>query len=398
MAAIHNIEGVELSSASSNSRYGTRDDSVVIKLQDKAKISCKFTSNAFQAAPVIIAKKHLLNGSNKEKILLINAGNANAGNGKSGEQDALKCCKELSEFADLNTADVLPFSTGVIGEPLSTEQHITAFKKAYSSLKPSNWRKVAKAILTTDTKIKLISKTLVKGKKSINITGFAKGSGMIRPDFATLLSFVFTDADINQSLLDKLHDEALSESFEQITVDGDTSPNDSSVLVATGKSGIKLRSKSKEMKSFKKELVKLFQSLAQDIIKDAEGAKKEIVINVEKAKNRAVAREVAFTIAQSPLVKTAMYGNDANWGRILAAIGRAEGISDISKVSIKLNGTPLVTRGSRDPKHNESKASKSVKSKKIVIRVILNEGKDSFTVFTSDLSEDYVLINSDYRS
>ena len=398
MAAIHNIEGVELSSASSNSRYGTRDDSVVIKLQDKAKISCKFTSNAFQAAPVIIAKKHLLNGSNKEKILLINAGNANAGNGKSGEQDALKCCKELSEFADLNTEDILPFSTGVIGEPLSTEQHITAFKKAYSSLKPSNWRKVAKAILTTDTKIKLISKTLVKGKKSINITGFAKGSGMIRPDFATLLSFVFTDADINQSLLDKLHDEALSESFEQITVDGDTSPNDSSVLVATGKSGIKLRSKSKEMKSFKKELVKLFQSLAQDIIKDAEGAKKEIVINVEKAKNRAVAREVAFTIAQSPLVKTAMYGNDANWGRILAAIGRAEGISDISKVSIKLNGTPLVTRGSRDPKHNESKASKSVKSKKIVIRVILNEGKDSFTVFTSDLSEDYVLINSDYRS
>ncbi len=398
MAAIHNIEGVELSSASSNSRYGTRDDSVVIKLQDKAKISCKFTSNAFQAAPVIIAKKHLLNRSNKEKILLINAGNANAGNGKSGEQDALKCCKELSEFADLNTEDVLPFSTGVIGEPLSTEEHITAFKKAYSSLKPSNWRKVAKAILTTDTKIKLISKTLVKGKKSINITGFAKGSGMIRPDFATLLSFVFTDADINQSLLDKLHDEALSESFERITVDGDTSPNDSSVLVATGKSGIKLRSKSKEMKSFKKELVKLFQSLAQDIIKDAEGAKKEIVINVEKAKNRAVAKEVAFTIAQSPLVKTAMYGNDANWGRILAAVGRADGISDISKVSIKLNGTPLVTRGSKDPKHNESKASKSVKSKKIVIRVILNEGKDSFTVLTSDLSEDYVLINSDYRS
>ena len=398
MAAIHNIEGVELSSASSNSRYGTRDDSVVIKLQHKAKISCKFTSNAFQAAPVIIAKKHLLNRSNKEKILLINAGNANAGNGKSGEQDAVKCCKELSEFADLNTEDVLPFSTGVIGEPLSTEEHITAFKKAYSSLKPSNWRKVAKAILTTDTKIKLISKTLVKGKKSINITGFAKGSGMIRPDFATLLSFVFTDADINQSLLDKLHNEALSESFERITVDGDTSPNDSSVLVATGKSGIKLRSKSKEMKSFKKELVKLFQSLAQDIIKDAEGAKKEIVINVEKAKNRAVAREVAFTIAQSPLVKTAMHGNDANWGRILAAIGRADGISDISKVSIKLNGTPLVTRGSKDPKHNESKASKSVKSKKIVIRVILNEGKDSFTVLTSDLSEDYVLINSDYRS
>ncbi len=398
MAAIQNIEGVELSSSSSNSRYGKRDDSVVIKLESKANISCKFTSNAFQAAPVIIAKKHLQNGSNKEKILLINAGNANAGNGKSGELDALKCCKEISEYADLNTEDVLPFSTGIIGEPLNAEEHITAFKKAYSSLKPTNWRKVAKAILTTDTKIKLVSKTLVKGKKSINITGFAKGSGMIRPDFATLLSFVFTDADINQSLLHKLHNEALSESFERITVDGDTSPNDSSVLVATGKSGIKVRSKSKEIKKFQQELVQLFQSLAQDIIRDAEGAKKEIEIKVEKARNKTVARDVAFTIAHSPLVKTAMYGNDANWGRILAAVGRADSISDIAKVSIKLNDTPLVTRGSRDPKHSETKASKSVKSKKVVIRVILNEGKDSFSVLTSDLTEDYVLINSDYRS
>ena len=221
---------------------------------------------------------------------------------------------------------------------------------------------------------------------------------MIRPDFATLLSFVFTDADINQSLLDRLHNEALSESFERITVDGDTSPNDSSVLVATGKSGIKIRSKSKEIKNFKKELAQLFQSLAQDIIRDAEGAKKEIEIKVEKARNKTVARDVAFTIAHSPLVKTAMYGNDANWGRILAAVGRAESISDIAKVSIKLNDTPLVTRGSRDPKHSETKASKSVKSKKVVIRVILNEGKDSFSVLTSDLTEDYVLINSDYRS
>ena len=398
MAAVQNIEGVELSSSSSNSRYGKRDDSVVIKLQSAANLSCKFTSNAFLAAPVTIAKKHLLSRTNNEKILLINAGNANAGNGKSGELDALKCCKEVSEFAGLNTEDILPFSTGIIGEPLSTEKHIAAFKKAYSSLKPINWRRAAKAILTTDTKIKLISKTLVIGKKSINITGFAKGSGMIRPDFATLLSFVFTDADINQSLLDKLHNKALSESFERITVDGDTSPNDSSVLVATGKSGIKVRSKSKEIKNFTKELVQIFQSLAQDIIRDAEGAKKEIVINVEKAKNEIAARDVAFTVAHSPLVKTAIYGNDANWGRILAAVGRTDGISDISKVSIKLNDTPLVTRGSRDPKHNESKASQSVKSKKVVIRIILNEGKDSFSVLTSDLTEDYVLINSDYRS
>ncbi len=304
----------------------------------------------------------------------------------------------LNAVKNLNPEDVLPFSTGIIGEPLNAEEHITAFKKAYSSLKPTNWRKAAKAILTTDTKIKLVSKTLVKGKKSINITGFAKGSGMIRPDFATLLSFVFTDADINQSLLHKLHNEALSESFERITVDGDTSPNDSSVLVATGKSGIKVRSKSKEIKKFQQELVQLFQSLAQDIIRDAEGAKKEIEIKIEKARNKTVARDVAFTIAHSPLVKTAMYGNDANWGRILAAVGRAEGISDIAKVSIKLNDTPLVTRGSRDPKHSEMKASKSVKSKKVVIRVILNEGKDSFSVLTSDLTEDYVLINSNYRS
>tara|TARA_B100000686_G_scaffold68880_2_gene74632 strand:+ start:8484 stop:9680 length:1197 start_codon:yes stop_codon:yes gene_type:complete len=398
MAAINNIDGVQLSSSSSNSRYGDRDDSVVIKLEKEAKISCKFTSNAFQAAPVKIAKEHLKNRSNKEKILLVNAGNANAGNGKLGEKNAMLCCKEISEYSGLVQEDILPFSTGIIGEPLPTSNYIKAFKKAYTSLKPSNWRKVAKAILTTDTKIKLISKKVVIGKETINITGFAKGSGMIRPDFATLLSFIFTDADINQLLLDKLHKEALEKSFERITVDGDTSPNDSSVLVATGKSKIQIRNKSKELVKFKKELTIIFQSLAKDIIKDAEGAKKEIEIIVNKAKTKTIGKRVAFSIAHSPLVKTAMYGNDANWGRILAAVGRTNGISDISRVSIKINNSPLVKKGSRDSRHNESKASKAVMAKKIKIEVDLSEGKENFSVLTSDLTEDYVLINSDYRS
>lgn len=398
MAAINNIDGIQLSSSSSNSRYGNREDSVVIKLDNKAKLSCKFTSNAFQAAPVTIAKKHLKRKSNREKILLINAGNANAGNGKSGEKDAIICCKEMSEYSGLMLEDILPFSTGVIGEPLPTSNYISAFKKAYTSLNTSNWIKAAKAILTTDTKIKLISKQIVIGKKTINITGFAKGSGMIRPDFATLLSFVFTDADLNQSMLDKLHNEALEASFERITVDGDTSPNDSSVLVATGKSKIQIRDKSKELKKFKKELNILFQSLAQDIIKDAEGAKKEIEIIVNGAKTKTISKRVAFSIAHSPLVKTAMYGNDANWGRILAAVGRTKGVSDISRISIKINNSPLVKKGSRDPKHSESKASEAVKAKKIKIVVDLNEGKENFSVLTSDLTEDYVLINSDYRS
>ncbi|MBI81192.1 MAG: bifunctional ornithine acetyltransferase/N-acetylglutamate synthase [Gammaproteobacteria bacterium] len=398
MSKIKHIDGVELSSASSNTRYKNRDDVVVIKLKKGSKISAKFTNNSFLGAPVVVAKKHLKKKKNNETILLINAGNANAGNGKSGEKASILCCKEISEIAGINTEDVLPFSTGVIGEKLESKKLLIAFKKAHQSLDSSSWAKSSKAILTTDTRPKLVSKEINIGKELINITAFAKGSGMLRPNFATLLSFVFTDVQINKNLLDKLHREVLSESLERITIDGDTSPNDASLLVTTCKSKKQILVNSKEEKIFKKALSEIYAHLAELIIEDAEGATKKIKIRVIKAKSEALAKSIAFTVAHSPLVKTAFYGNDANWGRILAAIGRTEGVNDISKISISLNKTPLVKLGARDLKHKEHLATKAVKAKNLLIEISLNQGIYSSSVLTSDLSKKYVEINSDYRS
>ena len=398
MSKIKHIDGVELSSASSNTRYKNRDDVVVIKLEKGSKISAKFTNNSFLGAPVVVAKKHLQKKKNNETILLINAGNANAGNGKNGEKASILCCKEISEIAGINTEDVLPFSTGVIGEKLESKKLLIAFKKAHQTLGSSSWVKSSKAILTTDTRPKLVSKEINIGKELINITAFAKGSGMLRPNFATLLSFVFTDVKINKNLLDKLHKEVLSESLERITIDGDTSPNDTSLLVTTCKSKKEILFNSKEERIFKKALSEIYAHLAELIIEDAEGATKKIKIRVIKAKSESLAKSVAFTVAHSPLVKTAFYGNDANWGRILAAIGRAKGVNDISKISISLNKTPLVKLGARDPKHKEHLATKAVKAKNLLIEISLNQGIYSSSVLTSDLSKRYVEINSDYRS
>ena len=398
MSKIKHIDGVELSSASSNTRYKNRDDVVVIKLEKGSKISAKFTNNSFLGAPVVVAKKHLQKKKNNETILLINAGNANAGNGKNGEKAYILCCKEISEIAGINTEDVLPFSTGVIGEKLESKKLLIAFKKAHQTLGSSSWVKSSKAILTTDTRPKLVSKEINIGKELINITAFAKGSGMLRPNFATLLSFVFTDVKINKNLLDKLHKEVLSESLERITIDGDTSPNDTSLLVTTCKSKKEILVNSKEERTFKKALSEIYAHLAELIIEDAEGATKKIKIRVIKAKSESLAKSVDFTVAHSPLVKTAFYGNDANWGRILAAIGRAKGVNDISKISISLNKTPLVKLGARDPKHKEHLATKAVKAKNLLIEISLNQGIYSSSVLTSDLSKRYVEINSDYRS
>ncbi|MFL2705527.1 MAG: bifunctional glutamate N-acetyltransferase/amino-acid acetyltransferase ArgJ [Gammaproteobacteria bacterium] len=398
MSKIKHIDGVELSSASSNTRYKNRDDVVVIKLEKGSKISAKFTNNSFLGAPVVVAKKHLQKKKNNETILLINAGNANAGNGKNGEKASILCCKEISEIAGINTEDVLPFSTGVIGEKLESKKLVIAFRKAHQTLDSSSWVKSSKAILTTDTRPKLVSKEINIGKELINITAFAKGSGMLRPNFATLLSFVFTDVKMNKNLLDKLHKEVLSESLERITIDGDTSPNDTSLLVTTCKSKKEILFNSKEERIFKKALSEIYAHLAELIIEDAEGATKKIKIRVIKAKSESLAKSVAFTVAHSPLVKTAFYGNDANWGRILAAIGRAKGVNDISKISISLNKTPLVKLGARDPKHKEHLATKAVKAKNLLIEISLNQGIYSSSVLTSDLSKRYVEINSDYRS
>lgn len=395
---INNITGIKMASASSNTRYGKRDDSLLVLIEKGSTISGKFTNNSFKSAPVITAQAHLEECSGKEIVLMINAGNANAGTGKKGAKDVLACCKSVGKEMGIDPESVLPFSTGVIGEHLKTDEYIGAFVKASQRLKSNNWKQAAKSILTTDTKPKLLSRIIKNGSEEIAVTGFAKGSGMIRPDFATLLSFVFIDAKINRSLLNNIHSEALSESFNRITVDGDTSPNDSSVLVASGRTKSTVKKGTPIEKKIRSAVIETYKELADLLIQDAEGATKKITIKVIQAKTEKQAESVAFTVAESPLVKTAMFGNDANWGRILSAIGRSPEVNDVSKTSIHLNGVPLAKNGNLHPQHSESKASKAIMKKNLDVTIKLGLGKNTFSVITSDFSEDYLLINSDYRS
>lgn len=395
---IHNIEGIEFGTASSNTRYGSRDDSLIVKLPPKSKLSGKFTSNKLRAAPVQLAIQNLLSLSKENKILLINAGNANAATGPNGLKDVKSYCSQIAKDSLIKKENIIPFSTGVIGEPLSVKSYLNAFRSAMIATEEKNWKKAASAILTTDTKPKIVSKELKIGKTAYYVTGFAKGSGMIRPDFATLLSFVFIDADISQSTLNKIHQDALSESFETITVDGDTSPNDSSLLATNGNLNKKILKGSSAESKLAKIISEVFKELSELLVEDAEGATKKITVEVSQAKNLAQAKSVAFTVAESPLVKTAMFGSDANWGRILSAVGRDKSVADIDKVEIKLNNQPLVRRGFIDSRYSEKLASKEMKKKDININISLGLGKKKFKALTSDLSEDYVLINSDYRS
>ena len=395
---IYKIDGISFGTASSNTRYGKKEDSLIVTLPQEAILSGKFTSNKLKAAPVKLAIENLANSKKAKKVLLINAGNANAATGPSGLKDVRKYCKEIALDFKTSQENVIPFSTGVIGEPLAVEKYLSAFREASKSLSENKWKKAAEAILTTDTKPKIISKEVKVGKTSYFITGFAKGSGMIRPDFATLLSFVFIDAKLSQKSLNNIHSNALKVSFEAITVDGDTSPNDSSLLVANGNKEKSIKVGSLEERRLSIAITEIFKDLAELLVEDAEGATKKIKIRVGKAKNIDQAKSVAFTIAESPLVKTAMFGSDANWGRILSAIGRNKDIDRINKVKIQLNGEPLVRQGYIDAKYSEKRASREMKKKEILIEVSLGLGKKDFEVMTSDLSEDYVLINSDYRS
>jgi glutamate N-acetyltransferase/amino-acid N-acetyltransferase len=395
---IHSIEGIEFGTASSNTRYGSRDDSLIVKLPPKSKLSGKFTSNKLRAAPVQLAIQNLLSLSKENKILLINAGNANAATGPNGLKDVKSYCSQIAKDSLIKKENIIPFSTGVIGEPLPVKSYLNAFRSAMIATEEKNWKKAASAILTTDTKPKIVSKELKIGKTAYYVTGFAKGSGMIRPDFATLLSFVFIDADISQSTLNKIHQDALSESFETITVDGDTSPNDSSLLATNGNLNKKILKGSSAESKLAKIISEVFKELSELLVEDAEGATKKITVEVSQAKNLAQAKSVAFTVAESPLVKTAMFGSDANWGRILSAVGRDKSVADIDKVEIKLNNQPLVRRGFIDSRYSEKLASKEMKKKDININISLGLGKKKFKALTSDLSEDYVLINSDYRS
>lgn len=396
------IKGVRLGTAMAGIKKPDRRDTVVIELPESATVAGVFTRNAFCAAPVSVAKAHIARCLSEDiapRYWLINTGNANAGTGETGLQDAYASCAALASQLGVAESQVLPFSTGVIGEPLPMERLLAGLPTAVSSLANSSlaWQHAGEGILTTDTRAKGATVTVAIGQQQVTINGITKGSGMIKPNMATMLGFVVTDAAIEQTLLETLLRETVDRSFNCITVDSDTSTNDACMLAATG-SGARIES-DEQIAVFRNALQRVMTELAQAIIRDGEGATKFITLQVNDAATRQEALDVAFTVAHSPLVKTALYASDANWGRILAAVGRAPiDAFDVNRVVIDLDDVRLVESGGRAASYTEAAGSAVMAQDEITIRINLGRGAESATVWTSDLSHEYVTINADYRS
>ena len=388
---VHPVAGVRLAAVESGIRYQNRLDLVLIEIEAGASVAGVFTQNAFCAAPVSVARENL--GSKASRYFLINTGNANAGTGEQGLLDALRCCQSLADIARVDVREVLPFSTGVIGERLPVEKIIAGIPDAFTSLDESAWHNAAKGIMTTDTRPKLVSRKLTVEGKTVSITGMAKGAGMLKPNMATMLAYVFTDAAIPQQQVQDIVRRASDRSFNRITVDGDTSTNDCCMLVATGKSEVPVNP------DVESALVEVFQELAVALIKDAEGASKFVTVHVAQGGSTEECLAVAYAVAESPLVKTAIFASDPNWGRVLAAVGRA-GLDnlDISAVEIRLGEVLLVTGGEVAGSYREELGQLEMDKDEISLTISLGRGEVSETVWTSDLSHDYIRINAEYRS
>lgn len=392
------VPGVRLAAVAAAIRYRDRDDLVVMELAQTASCAAVFTRNAFCAAPVTLARQHL--SLQAPRFLLINSGNANAGTGKPGLEDARASCRMLAQRAGCAPEQVVPFSTGVIGEPLPIERIDAVLDGAVAELSEHGWAQAAHAIMTTDTVAKGVSTRLDLGGHPVVITGIAKGAGMIRPDMATMLAYIASDASVTASALQDCLRRAVDGSFNRITVDGDTSTNDACVLVASGASQAPpLDSGHADYPAFCDAVDEVCRHLAQLIVRDAEGATKFVSVCVQGGHDRQECRRVAYTVAQSPLVKTALYASDPNWGRILAAVGRA-GIADldVDKVAIFLGQVCIVRDGGRAPEYREDDGLRVMSQDEILIRIHLGRGDASETVWTSDLSDEYVRINAEYRT
>jgi glutamate N-acetyltransferase/amino-acid N-acetyltransferase len=393
------VAGVRLGVASAGIKTPGRADLVIMELAAGSSIAAVFTRNAFCAAPVQVAREHWRRGG--VRYLLINTGNANAGTGKRGIDDALESCRELARRRGVDAAVVMPFSTGVIGEFLPMERLLAGVGPALEDLAETRWSQAAQAILTTDTRPKGATRRLEIAGTPVTLTGIAKGSGMIRPNMATMLAFLATDAAIAPTALQSLWQEAVDRSFNRITVDGDTSTNDAAVLVATAVAGHALVEDpaAAELAGFREALLSLSLELAQEIVRDGEGATKFVTIRVSGARGEDEALEAAYTVAQSPLVKTALFASDPNWGRLLAALGRA-GLEDldVERVELRINGTLIASGGARDPGYSENAGQAAMASPDITIDFALNRGSAAAAVWTSDLSYDYVRINAEYRT
>jgi glutamate N-acetyltransferase/amino-acid N-acetyltransferase len=393
------IPGIRIGTASAGIRQNVRDDIVLFELADTTRVAAVFTKNKFCAAPVTLARQHLADA--RPNYLLINSGNANAGLGTQGLLAAQQCCEALAERVNSKTANILPFSTGVIGEPLPVNKVISALQAAVDDLDTEHWPKAATGIMTTDTRVKGCSRSLELDGATITLTGIAKGSGMIRPDMATMLSYVATDMPISQPVLQSMLNKAVNVSFNRITVDGDTSTNDALILMATGvvdTPEIESEGDSRYAE-FLNVLSELCQFLAEAIVRDGEGATKLIKVEINGAASAEDAEKVAYTVAHSPLVKTAFFASDPNWGRILAAIGRAKAQQlNVDQVSIYLADVCIVKAGMRAADYTEAQGQHVMQQDEITVRIELAQGVFSTTVLTCDLSYDYVKINAEYRS
>lgn len=394
------VAGVELGWAEAGIRKANRKDVLVVRLAEGSTVAGVFTRNRFCAAPVQVCREHLAAGRGI-RALVINTGNANAGTGEPGLANARATCDAVAGALGIGADQVLPFSTGVILEPLPMDRLLAGLPKAIANAHEDNWLAAAESIMTTDTQPKAASRTVTIGGTTVVLTGISKGAGMIRPNMATMLGFIATDASVAQPVLQALVSHAADHSFNSITIDGDTSTNDSFVLIATGRAGAPAieRADGAEFAALRDAVTSLAQELAQMIVRDGEGATKLMTIQVEGGRDVAECRQIAYAVAHSPLVKTAFYASDPNLGRILAAVGYA-GVDDldVGGVNLWLDDVWVAKDGGRNPDYREEDGQRVMKQAEITVRIALGRGNATATVWTCDLSHDYVSINADYRS
>jgi glutamate N-acetyltransferase / amino-acid N-acetyltransferase len=397
------VRGVSLGVTEANVRKAGRKDLLVMKLERGASVAGVFTQNRFCAAPVTVARQHLsmLDPGASVRALLVNTGCANAGTGREGIAAARQSCSELARLLDCSASQVLPFSTGVIMEPLPVDRIAAGLPACLAGLREDNWLAAAQAIMTTDTLPKAASRRVSVDGTDVTITGIAKGAGMIHPGMATLLGFIATDARVTLPLARSMVARAADRSFNCITVDGDTSTNDSFMLIATGQAGMNEIDDPRggAYAALLEGVTQVATELAQAIIRDGEGATKFITVRVEGGQNDAECRKVAYAIAHSPLVKTAFFASDPNLGRILAAVGYA-GVTDLAvdRVDLYLDDVLVAKNGGRSAGYREEDGARVMRQPEITVRVVLNRGAASATVWTCDLSHDYVTINAEYRT
>ncbi len=398
LPVLHPVPGFRLGIASAGIKRAGRKDIVVMELAEGASVAGVFTLNAFCAAPVTLCREHI---QHAPRYLLVNTGNANAGTGKPGMQAALSTCEALASLTGVQTKQVLPFSTGVIGELLPSAKVIAALPAAIENLSADQWAQAAEGIMTTDTLPKGASRQITLAGQTITVTGISKGAGMIKPDMATMLGYIATDAKIAQPVLQALLREAADLSFNRITIDGDTSTNDCCMLVATGQAAMEeiTSAQGADYQQLAEVIKSIMLELAQAIVRDGEGATKFVTIQVNGGGNRDECLDVGYAVAHSPLIKTALFASDPNWGRILAAVGRA-GVPDldVERIDVYLDDVCITRSGGRAEEYTEEQGARIMAQAEISIRIDLARGDFQETLWTTDLSHEYVRINAEYRT